>query len=156
MQTHPHVRMATPQDEAAVLDLCWLAHEEMPAGRALCKPKVESMVRGVLGGQGVIGVVDVDHDIRAMIGLVVSSSWYSNDHELHDWLAFVRPDCRSLRYFTPLLLFAKEQAKALGLPLWLGFVGDERVDAKGRAYHRHLPKFGEFFRFDPHRPQEAA
>ncbi len=156
MQTPPSVRLAGPHDEAGVLDLCWLAHAERPE-RSLSKPKVETMVRGCLaGGNGVIGVVEVESDVRAMVGLTVSTTWCSEDLELYDWLVFVRPDCRHLRYLTPLLLFAKHQAIRLGLPLWMGFIGDERAEAKARAYHRHLPRFGEFFRFDPHRPQEAA
>lgn len=142
------VRIATLADAPKILDLCWLAHREMP-DRTLSVPKVEAMVHATLTDQGVIGVVDVDGDIRAMIGLVMSSAWCSEDLELHDWLAFVRPDCRHLRYFTQLLLFAKGQANRLNMPLWLGFIGDERVEAKARAYRRQVPKFGEFFRYLP-------
>lgn len=149
------VRIACPQDEPGILELCWLAHEERPE-RSLSKPKAQSMVQSCLtGNSGVIGVVDVDSDIRAMVGLVISAAWCSEDLELYDWLVFVRPDCRHLRYLTPLLAFSKEQAIRLGIPLWMGFVGDDRVAAKGRAYHRHFPKFGEFFRFDPHTHQAA-
>ena len=145
----PPVRIAAPQDEPAILELCWLAHAERPE-RSLSKPKAQTMVRNCLAGQGgVIGVVDVESDIRAMVGLVVSAAWCSDDLELYDWLVFVRADCRHLRYLTPILTFAKEQAIRLGLPLWMGFIGDERVAAKGRAYHRHFGKFGETFRFDP-------
>ncbi len=156
MQTHTHVRMATPQDEAAVLELCWLAHEERQE-RSLSKPKAQAMVRKCLTtDEGLIGVIDAGPAIGAMVGLVISSAWCSDDLELYDWLMFVRADCRHLRYLTPLFVFSKEQAIRLGIPLWMGFVGDERVEAKARAYRRHLPRFGEFFRFDPHRPQEAA
>lgn len=146
------VRLAAPSDESAIMDLCFLAHREMP-DRSLSVPKVQNMVRSSLNGNGIIGVVDVGGDIRAMIGLVISSAWCSEDLELHDWLAFVRPDCRHLRYFTQLLLFAKGQSDRLNIPLWLGFVGDERVEAKARAYRRHVPKYGEFFKYTP---QKAA
>lgn len=150
MSTHTThvVRMATLADEAKILELCWKAHEEMPE-RTLSIPKVEGMVRSTLTDRGVIGVVDHEGDIRAMIGLVVSAAWCSDDLELHDWLAFVRPDCRHLRYFSRLLMFAKDQANQMHMPLWLGFIGDERVEAKARAYRRHVPKFGEFFRYLP-------
>lgn len=117
--------------------------------RSLSIPKVEKMVHDSLKSSGLVGVVDVDGDLRAMIGLVVSSAWCSEDPELYDWLAFVRPDCRHLRYFTQLLLFAKDRSNQLGFPLWLGFIGDERVEAKARAYRRHVPKYGEFFRYTP-------
>lgn len=143
------VRLANLADEEKILSLCWLAHEEMPE-RSLSPVKVQSMVRQSLtSDQGLIGVVDVGGDVRAMIGLIVSSPWCSEDLEIYDWLAFVRPDCRHLRYFTQLLLWAKGQAHRLHLPIVLGFIGDERVEAKARAYRRHMPKFGEFFRYHP-------
>ena len=152
MQNPTPVRIARPQDELGILDLCWLAHGER-SERSLNKVKVQTMVRSCLTGQcGMIGIVEVASDVRAMVGLIVSSAWCSDDLELHDWLVFVRPDCRHLRYLTPLLAFAKQQSIRLNLPLWMGFIGDERAEAKARAYHRHLPKFGEFFRFDPHQP----
>lgn len=148
LHTQP-VRVAALGDEDKILSLCLQAHAEMPE-RSLSLPKVKGMVRQSLTtDQGMIGVVDVNGDIRAMIGLVISSPWCSEDLEIYDWLAFVRPDCRHLRYFTQLLLFAKSQSHRLGLPLWLGFIGDERVEAKARAYRRHVPKFGEFFRYLP-------
>lgn len=142
------VRPGTLADEAKILDLCWLAYKEMPP-RSLSVPKVEAMVRNTLTGQGVAGVVDVDGDIRGLIGLCISSAWYSDDLEMYDWLAFVRPDCRHLRYFSRLLVFAKEQADLRNMPLWLGFIGDERIEAKARAYRRHVPRFGELFRYTP-------
>lgn len=144
------VRIATLADEEQILSLCWLAHKEMP-DRTLSVPKVEIMVRDTLTGKGVIGVVDVEGDVRAMIGLEFAAAWCSDDLELRDWLAFVRPDCRHMRYFTQLLLFAKEQANRFGLPLWMSFIGDESVEAKARAYRRQVPKFGEFFRYLPSR-----
>lgn len=143
------VRLATLADEEQILKLCCLAHAEMPE-RSLSLPKVQSMVRQSLTtDQGLIGIVKVDNDVRAMIGLIVSSPWCSEDLEIYDWLAFVRPDCRHLRYFTQLLLWAKGQAHRMQLPIVLGFIGDERVEAKARAYRRHMPKFGEFFRYHP-------
>lgn len=142
------VRLANISDEDKILALCWDAHKEMP-DRRLSIPKVENMVRSSLTNNGLIGVVDVGGDIRAMVGLIVTSPWCSDDLELHDWLTFVRPDCRHLRYFSALLRFAKGEASRLGLPLWMGFIGDQRVEAKARAYRRHLPQFGEFFRYLP-------
>lgn len=150
MSTHSThvVRLATLADEDKILELCWKAHEEMPE-RTLSAPKVRNMVRSSLTTNGLIGVVDAEGDIRAMVGLVVTSPWCSDDLELHDWLTFVRPDCRHLRYFSALLRFAKGEASRLGIPLWMGFIGDQRVEAKARAYRRHLPQFGEFFRYLP-------
>ena len=146
----PIVRIATPQDVQAILDLCWLAHEERNE-RSLSKTKAEAMVRNCLNGGGVIGVIEVDGDIRAMVGLVISSVWCSEDRELYDWLVFVRPDCRRLRYLSPLLRFARKQAIRLRLPLWMGFIGGDRAEAKAAAYRRNFPgsEYGAFFRFTP-------
>lgn len=154
MHDTPTVRLASASDEAGILALCWQAHEERNE-RSLSRPKAEAMVHNCLAGNGVIGVVDVEADIRAMIGLIISSAWCSDDLELYDWLVFVRPDCRHLRYLTPLLTFARQQAIRLKLPLWMGFIGYERSEAKARAYRRHFAAYGEFFRFDPKSPRAA-
>ena len=142
------VRLASLSDEDKILALCWDAHKEMP-DRRLSIPKVQGMVRGCLSGNGIIGVVDACGDIRGMVGLIATTPWFSEDNELHDWLTFVRADCRHLRYFSALLRFAKGEAERVGLPLHVGHVGDDRMEAKARAYRRHFPKYGEFFRYTP-------
>ena len=130
--------------------LCWQAHAERNE-RSGSDRKAREMIANCLAGNGAIGLVEVQGDYRAMCGLVVSSIWCSEDKELFDWLVYVRPDCRQLRYLSPLLEFAKGQALAFGLPLNMGWIGDERSEAKSKAYQRKFPKYGEFYRFDPHR-----
>lgn len=148
------VRIALPPDEQGILALCWQAHEERPE-RSLSRTKVIAMVKSCLGmgvvdnAGGIIGIVEVAGDVRAMCGLVISSAWCSEDKELYDFLVYVRPDCRHLRYLTPLLAFAQAQSDRLRIPLWMGWIGDERAEAKSKAYQRRFPKFGEFYRHMP-------
>lgn len=143
------VRIAEPQDESGVLDLCWAAHIEKPE-RSLSRRKVEAMVRGCLSrADGLVGIIEVGGDVRAMAGLIFSEPWYSEDKEISDWLVFVRQDCRHLCYLSPLLRFMRRCAIKTGLPIVSGFVGDERAAAKAAAYRRHFPAYGQLFRYDP-------
>jgi hypothetical protein len=150
----PTVRLATENDVEGIIALCWLAQRERNE-RTPCERKAREMVANCLNGNGAIGIIEVDGDYRAMCGLVKSSPWCSEDVELYDWLTYVRTDCRHLRYLTPLLKFARGQATEQGIVLWMGWIGDERSEAKSKAYQRRYPKYGEFYRFDP-RAMEAA
>lgn len=150
------VRLAEPEDAPAVLELCWAAHQERP-DRSLSRPKVEAMVAGCLDATGgMIGVVDVDGDLRAMAGLIISSPWFSEDRELYDWLVFVRQDCRHLSYLSPLLRWMRRIAIKTQLPIVSGWIGDERAAAKAAAYRRHFAPYGEFYRYDPNSGMRSA
>ena len=151
MMTEPHlvVRNARITDLDDVLALCRLAYDELPCGRSLNAEKVRAMVLASLDQDGLLGVVACDGRIIGMTGLVISSAWYSDDPELHDWLTFVHPGARQSDCFNALIMFAKQRANQLGIPLWLGFVGRDRASAKQRVYQRHADAFGSFYRYSP-------
>ena len=144
----PPIRLATSDDVEGIMALCWQAHAERNE-RSGSDRKAREMIANCLAGNGAIGLIEIAGDYRALCGLVISSPWCSEDRELYDWLVYVRPDCRHLRYLSPLLKFAKETSIRLGLPLWMGWIGDERSEAKSKAYTRHFSHYGAFYRFDP-------
>ena len=143
------IRMAGPEDEAGVRQLCIMAHAEQ-APHALNIDKTMVLMRMALNRQrGIIGVVGTPDDVRSMILLVVDPIWYSDEFQLLELMNFVHPDHRRSTYAKQMIEFAKKCSRELGLDLTIGVFSNIRTEAKVRLYERQLPKVGAFFCYRP-------
>lgn len=151
------VRTAGPDDESAVLDLCWKLHEENGIFR-LDREKVRALIHAALNPSeapwltpGIIGLIGPKSDLQGIIFLMVSTVWYASDDDryIEEVLNYVPPEHRRTTHAKELITFAKSCAESLGLPLLIGVQSTHRMEAKARLYRRQLPKLGEFFMFDP-------
>lgn len=150
------MRIATPLDEKAVMDLCVMLHEEN-GQHPLNIEKVRYVIRRCLAGQmGIIGVVGNQNDLRGAICILIDPVWYSDDLQLLELFNFCHPDHRRPSCAKPLIEFAKKCADETGLDLTIGVLSNIRMEAKVKLYGRMLPKAGEFFVYSPQLNRAAA
>lgn len=139
------VRVAKPDDEDGIMDLCHLLHAEnglFPLDADL----VRGLVRTVLcDKQGFIGVIGERGQLEGSILLRLSSMWYSTSPVLEEYWNFVHPEYRKSERAKYMVQFAKSCADRMELPLLIGIVSNERTEAKCRLYNRMLPKAGQFY-----------
>jgi hypothetical protein len=139
------VRLARPDDEAAVYALLLDLHGENALG-SLAPAKVEAMLRrGTRGEGGVIGIIDGPRGIEASIGLVMTQWWYSEEWHLEEMWNFVHPDHRRSTHAKKLVEFAKWTSDRLGVPLLLGILTRHRLLPKMRLLQRQMPQVGALF-----------
>ena len=153
--TNSPVRLALPDDEDAIMELCQALHKEN--GQHSYDPvKVRGMVRrAILQQGGIIGVIGERGDLKGCIYLLLDPVWYSNEYQLLELFNFVRSDSRSakLGYAVHLIEYAKARSDELNIDLTIGVLSNIRMEAKVRIYSRLLPKAGEFF---VHSPKSSA
>lgn len=147
------VRVADISDIDQIITLCEMLYEENGEKTfSLSLPKMCNTVSNVLNKRGgVLGVIGQGDEIHGMICLVLEAPWYSDDFGLYELFNFVHPDHRASNYAKSLILFAKQKSEKLDIPLDIGILSNERMEAKCRLYRRVLPKIGEFFRYIPGR-----
>ena len=132
------VRLATSEDESDVMNLLHLMHAEsglMPLDEMRAK---EMFQRAFQRKGAIIGVIGKVGDIRAMIYLLISQFWYTNQFHLEEVFNFVRPDHRESNYAGQMITFAKKCANDTSLPLVIGVLTNKRVEGKVRLYRRNL------------------
>lgn len=142
------IRLATPEDEEAMLDLAIRAWHEN--GIMDVNPeKMRAMIRPSLYlWQGLCGVIgEPGERIEGAVLLRVSQMWYSDSWMLEEKAVFVDPDFRksprskqSVGHARRLLEFSKQVADSLNIPLIIGVLSTTRSKAKVRLYER---QFGE-------------
>jgi hypothetical protein len=143
------VRLATPEDEDALLDLAIRAWHEN--GLMDVNPeKMRGMIRPALYlWQGLCGVIgERGKPIEGAVLLRVSQMWYSDNWMLEEKAVFVDPDFRkkverssqSVGHARRLVEFSKQVADSLNVPLIIGILSNTRTKSKVRMYERH---FGE-------------
>lgn len=144
------VRLATPADEDALLDLALRAWREN--GILDVNPeKMRGMIRPALYlWQGLCGVIgEPGQKIEGAVLLRVSQMWYSDSWMLEEKAVFVDPDFRAVKgvrsnqvagHARRLVEFSKQVADGLGIPLIIGVLSNTRTKAKIRLYER---QFGE-------------
>jgi GNAT superfamily N-acetyltransferase len=111
----------------------------------LTRPNPEKLLREIWPSLhcegGIMGVVGED-TLEAAILLRVEPHWYSDDLCLLERAIFVHPDFRKSKIGRAKLLceFAKKAADNLKIPLVIGILSSQRVEAKIKLYAR---QFGE-------------
>lgn len=147
-QEEVYVRVAEPEDEAGILELARLVHNENGLFD-LNEDKVVAMLRPALYRiRGICGVIGEQDKLTGVILLRLSNYWYSDTEFLEEMCVFVHPDYRHATggRASKLIEFAKKTADSLGMPLMIGVLSNDRTDAKIALYERHFgPQAGAFF-----------
>ena len=142
----PRVRLAKPEDEDEIFEICKMLHEEnalfpMSEGKVRNRIKECTEQRG-----GIIGVVGSPGHIEAVICLTLGSLWYTDAWCLDEHFNYVLPNHRRSDNAKELIIFAKACAQELKLPLMIVILSNERTEAKVRLYKRQLgAPSGAFF-----------
>ncbi len=131
-------RLATRDDEVELLALCHELHRENGLQKMDDDMVREMLWRAFDRKGGVVGVIEGEDGIEAAICLLITSIWYSKDHHLVELFAFVRRPFRKSNHATALVEWADKAAKTLGIPLIVGILSNEKLEAKTRLYKRVL------------------
>lgn len=100
---------------------------------------VETFNRAVKNKEGVIGLIKGERgDIRAMLYLLITRYYYTQQFHLEELFNFVAPEFRKTNYADVLLKYADHCQKMLGIPLVIGVMTNSRMEAKVRKYRRHF------------------
>lgn len=150
MRTDLNVRLATPADEEALLDLAIRAWKENGI-LDVNREKMRGMIRPALYlWQGLCGIIgEPGKPIEGAVLLRVSQMWYSDAWMVEEKAVFVDPDYRKVNgtrsshamgHARRLVEFSKQVADSLNIPLIIGVLSNTRTKSKIRMYERH---FGE-------------
>jgi hypothetical protein len=134
------VRTAVSTDEEELMVMCRMLHEENGLF-----PMSEDRVRRVLrmafdGLGGVLGVIGNPGKIEAMIYMLISQIWHSDEWHLDELFSYCRPEYRKSNNAKRLIQFAKDCSDELHLPLVIGIISNTRTEEKIRLYQRQLSK----------------
>lgn len=143
------IRTAGPDDYQEMFRIACLLHAEN-GQHPFSEEKVKEFIwRGCNQDGAIVGVIGFPSDLKAMIYLQIQPIYYSDDFQLGEAFAFVRPDCRRSDYAKRLIRFAKKCSEETGLDLMIGIISDSRLAAKARLYDRELPRGGAFYNYRP-------
>jgi len=138
------VRTGTPADVHKVMALALAAC----ADNGLTNPNPIRLLGEIWPSlnldKGIMGIIGND-PLEAAILLRVENMWYSDENTLLERAIFVHPDFRKsgehkVSRARLLCDFAKKASHELGLPLVIGILSTQRVEAKVKLYER---SFGE-------------
>lgn len=143
------VRLATPKDEAAIMELCMKAWEENGI-LDVNSEKVLGMLRPALYlWEGLCGVVGAPGQrIEGVVLLRLGQMWYADSWILEEKFVFIDPEFRSAKggRASRLCEFSKRVADGLGIPLLIGVLSNARTAAKVKLYERQFGSpAGAFF-----------
>ena len=148
------VRIAKPIDAPEIWRLFLQTHHEngmfqisphkvtQLMDRALHPERIPPHDTGV---RAQIGVIGPQGRLEAVVFILISSFWYSDDLHLEELLLYVDPECRASRHANALLQWMKDLADNLKIPLLTGIISTTRTEHKIRLYDRKLPRVGCFF-----------
>lgn len=150
MSDSVEVRDATVADEAELMNLCRLLHEENGKW-AMNESNVRFALRRAFNrDRALMGVVDRDGMIAGCCYLYVEQSWYSDQLFLEELFNYVHPDHRRAPVAKSLIGWTKTASDRLAIPLMIGVISNRRTAAKVRLYERQLEKAGAFFIHNAH------
>ena len=146
------IRLGTPADEAAMLDLALRAWQENGIND-VNPEKMLGMIRPALYlWQGLVGIIgEPNGKIEGAVLLRISQMWYSDSWMLEEKAIFVDPEFRSAKggRARKLCEFSKKVADELNIPLIIGVLSNHRTEAKIRLYERQFgAPAGAFFLYN--------
>lgn len=134
----PEICLAHPEDEIEIFEICRRLHGEIGVF-PMNASKVIAMIRSLIAQNGgIIGVIRNEKQIEAMICLAITQFWYSDEFILEEQLNYVLPEYRKSDNAKELIIFARAAAEQLRIPLAIGILSSERMEAKIRLYKRQL------------------
>lgn len=132
------VRRAVPADRPEVLQMCRDGFKEHGMFR-MDEAKVNNMLdRAFNDGGAVIGVLGDSGKLQGAIYLLISQFWYTGEWCLEELFSYVLPPYRRSTNAKDLIAFGKRAAEELEVPLVIGVVANERMEAKMALYKRQL------------------
>lgn len=135
----PPVRLAVPEDEDALFDLCWMVHQENALFPPSPRRAREELRQAILRQKAQIGVVGPVRQPVGMAWLVQHQEWYTDQVCIHERFVFVHPDHRDgTNHATDLLDWTRHIASTLQFPLVIGFLSNIRTAAKLRLYRQQF------------------
>ena len=152
MREEPKIRLGTPEDADAMLNLALRAWEENGI-KGVNPEKMLGMIKPALYlWQGLVGIIGEPRGkIEGAVLLRTSQMWYSDEWMLEEKAIFVDPEFRSAKggRARKLCEFSKKVADDLGIPLIIGVLSNHRTEAKVRLYERQFgPPAGAFFLYN--------
>ena len=149
------IRIAGPEDYQEVYRIACLFHSEN-GQHEFGEAKVKEFIwHGCNRRSAIVGVIGPPNNIKAVLYLQIQPIFYSEEFQLGEVFAFVRPDSRRSDYAKRLIRFAKTCSEETGLDLLIGIISDHRLAAKSRLYDRELPKGGTFYNYRPKSKEQA-
>ena len=132
------VRLATRADEPALMQICRELHKENGLFEMHDDMVREMLDRAFDRKGGIVGVIDGEKMIEAVLFMIISTFWYSRDNHLEELFSYVRPAARKSNHAASLIGFAKECSDKIGIPLVIGVLTNTRMETKVRLYRRKL------------------
>lgn len=137
------VRVGTPEDMDQVVEVAFESLEENAFVRPNRNKLIEDLWRGLIQDHGIMGIIGKPGNIiEGAVLLRLGTMWYSDEPVVEEKAIFIRPEYRSAKggRARKLCEFSKQVADALGIPLIIGVLSNQRTEAKIRLYRR---QFGE-------------
>lgn len=132
-------RLAELDEVDDIMKLCRRLHREngqFPMDDVMVRERIrDALTREKLG---IIGVIGKHHKIEAVIYLMLSSFWFTQEMHVEELFSYVPPEHRKSSHAKMLIEYAKETADALKMRLFIGVVSTIRTQAKVRLYRRQL------------------
>lgn len=150
----PNVRIATPADEQAVLELLLIDVKENAERIAVVNPeRILAQIQHATNLQGsVCAVIDGPDKRPVAVALLAPYQWWwSTERFYQEVVNFVHPDHRKSRYIHDLIAFERwwgdEMSKGFGHRVYvlMGVLGTQRVREKTILYRRKMRQVGAAF-----------
>jgi hypothetical protein len=143
MLTEVTVRAGVPEDIHKCMDLA----QKMAIENSFVDVSPEKVLQEIWSAlnldHGIVGVIENSSNvIEGMILLRIGKIWYSDADVLEEKFVFIDYEFRKAKggRASRFCEFAKKTADAMGLPLLIGVLSNQRTKAKVRLYSR---QFGE-------------
>lgn len=134
----PQVRIATPDDDDEIMDLCRALHAENGLF-TLNENKIRGYFQQSHARKGAfVGVIGPKGKIEASTCLLITDSYYTDDWHLTELWCHVGEKYRNSRNAEALIEFGKSCSDRIGIPLVIGIISNDRVRQKVRLYRRML------------------
>lgn len=143
MSKEVEVRVGTPEDVHAIMELSMLACSENGVSQANPERVLYELWPSLHQDRGIVGVIGAPGEqLEGFVLLRMGNLWYSDSPIVEERIVFVHPKYRSAKggRARKLCEFSKKAADELGMPLVIGIVSNSRTKSKVRLYER---VFGE-------------
>ncbi len=155
----PIVRLASNAEEEEIMEMCREIHAENGLV-SMAEDKVRAMLHKAFNKEGgIIGVIGKPGSLEAIIMIVMTSFWSSDDTHLEELFAYVRRPFRTkfngadtikMPHAEALVNFAKKCSDDIGVPLVIGIITNKRMAGKVRLYRSILGyPAGAYFVINP-------
>lgn len=144
------VRLAVPEDRAALVELTTMLHGENGLFSLSLKKRDALLDRYYNREGAIIGVIGEVGAPVASIYLCLTQPEYTDDWGLAEVWAHVRPDHRRSTHAKHLTEYAKFLSTEMRLPLLIGILSNQRTEAKVRLYERAFNRVGAYFIWNQH------